>query len=281
MTIEGIGLGLRMDLADSLLAQVPAEVQWLEVHPENYLRRGGRYPRTLARALDRWPVATHGLSMGFGAARPFEAGYLADLRSFLRDVQTPWHSDHLCFAEVEGVFLHDLLPLPFTEEAAATAALRLCEARDALGLPLAIENVSYYAPSGDPAAEADFVVEVLERADALLLLDVNNVFVNAKNHGFDPRTYIDRIPPERVIQYHVAGHMERTDGIRIDTHGAAVCEDVYSLVEHAYRRIGDRPLLLERDNRIPPLDELLEELRTLHAIRARALNADACAEARA
>jgi uncharacterized protein len=270
---SGIGLGFRMDLAEALLDGDPPEVQWVEIHPENYLRRGGRYPAALHRALSRWPVVTHGLTMGFGAAEPFDPAYLADLRSFLRDAGTPWHSDHLCFAEVGGTFLHDLLPLPFTEEAARTAAQRLCEARDALGVPLAIENVSYYAPCGNPAEEPEFLVEVLERADARLLLDVNNVYVNARNHGFDPRAYIDRIPPERVVQYHVAGHAERDDGIRIDTHGASVCDDVYDLVEHTFHRIGDRPLLLERDNRIPPLAELLEELRRLHAIRRRALDA--------
>ncbi|MFW5925946.1 MAG: DUF692 domain-containing protein [Myxococcota bacterium] len=270
---SGIGLGLRMDLANALLEQAPPEVQWVEIHPENYLRRGGRYPAMLKRALSRFPVVTHGLTMGFGAAQPFDPHHLADLRAFLRDVGTPWHSDHLCFAEVEGTFLHDLLPLPFTEEAATTAAQRLCEARDALDIPLAVENVSYYAPCGDAAEEPDFLVEVLERADAKLLLDVNNVYVNARNHGFDPRTYIDRIPPERVVQYHVAGHAERDDGIRIDTHGAEVCPDVYDLMEHTYRRIGDRPLLLERDNRIPALEDLLGELRRLHAIRHRALAA--------
>ncbi|MFW6067250.1 MAG: DUF692 domain-containing protein [Myxococcota bacterium] len=268
--IHGIGLGLRMDLAEALLREQPPEVQWLEVHPENYLRRGGRYPEILERAMSRWPIGTHGLTMGFGATRPFDADHLADLGAFLADVEAPWHSDHLCFAQVDGLFLHDLLPLPFTDEAAAIAARRLAEARDALNRPVAFENVSYYAPSSDPAVEADFVVEVLERADAMLLLDVNNVYVNACNHGFDPYAYVDRIPPERVVQYHIAGHFEREDGIRIDTHGAAVCNGVYDLMEHAYRRIGDRPLLLERDNRIPDLSELIEELRRLHAIRDRA-----------
>jgi uncharacterized protein len=269
--LQGIGLGFRMDLAGALLEQPHPEIQWLELHPENYMRRGGRYPAMLQEALERWSVVTHGLTMCFGSVDPFDPGYLADLRAFLRDVGAPWHSDHLCFGNVDGVFVHDLLPLPFTEQAIRTATQRLCEARDALGLPLAIENVSYYAPCGDPAEEADFVTEVLERADALLLLDINNVYVNARNHGFDPRKYIERLPSNRVVQYHVAGHFERPDGTRIDTHGADVCDDVYDLVDHAYRCIGDRPLLLERDNHIPPLPDLLEEIRRLQAIRERAL----------
>lgn len=269
-TIEGVGIGLRMELAEELLAAAPDEVRWLEVHPENYMRRGGRYPAILKRAMERWPVATHGLTMCFGSAQPFDPGYLHDLRGFLRDVGTPWHSDHLCFAGADGVQVHDLLPVPLTEETVETAVQRLTEARDAVGVELAIENVSYYADCGDPTTEVDVCVEVMARADARMLLDVNNVYVNSKNHGFDPRSFIDKVPPERVVQLHVAGHLVRPDALRIDTHGEPVCDDVYDLLEHTLRHLGPKPVLLERDNNIPDLPTILEEVRRLTEIYERA-----------
>ncbi len=264
--VEGVGLGLRMPFARELLQRRPPEVRWLEIHPENYMRRGGRYPAVLREAMAHYPIVTHGLTMSFGALQPHEPEFLSALHAFLQDVHTPWHSDHLCFGAVEGTSLHDLLPLPITEEAAALCAQRLVECRDALDLPLAIENVSYYAPCGDPALEADLCVEVLERADARMLLDVNNVIVNSRNHGFDPFAFVDRIPPERVVQIHVAGHLVRDDRLRIDTHGEPVPTEVHDLLAHALRRMGPKPVLLERDNNVPPLDELLAEVRVLTRI---------------
>lgn len=265
--IDGIGLGLRYDLATELLERRPAAVSWVEIHPENYLDRGGRYQEMLELARARWPVVTHGLSTCLGDSGPFDASYLGSLRTFLSDLEVPWHSEHLCLGAADGRFFHDLLPLPFTEEAARTASRRMRQMRDAIDVPLALENVSYYArQDSDGLAEADFVVEVLERADAKLLLDVNNIYVNAKNFGFDPRDYIDRIPAERVVQIHVAGHLLRSDGLRIDTHGEAIPGDVYDLLDYALRRTGPVPVLLERDNNVPALDVLLRELEQLSSI---------------
>jgi uncharacterized protein (UPF0276 family) len=265
--VHGIGVGLRHDLATELFERQPASIAWVEAHPENYLARGGRYEEMLSVARQRWPVLTHGLSTCLGALEPFDSEYLRDLSAFLRDLDVPWHSEHLCMGSVDGRFFHDLLPLPFTDEAAALAARRLVELRDAIDRPLALENVSYYAPQApDGLEEADFVVEVLERADAKLLLDVNNVYVNSQNFDFDPRAYIDKIPSHRVIQIHVAGHQVRKDGLRIDTHGEPVPDDVYRLLDYALRRIGPVPVLLERDNNIPPLDELLTEVEALWTI---------------
>jgi uncharacterized protein (UPF0276 family) len=275
-SFAGIGLGLRVDMAERFLAEEPESVRWVEVHPENYIGRGGLYRSYLERAMDRWPVATHGLTMCFGNAEPFERAYLDRLNAFLKEVGTPWHSDHLCFGGSGDVFMHDLLPLPFTDEAAATATQRLTEARDRLDVELAFENVSYYAPQGeDGLDEARFCAEVLERADCKILLDVNNVYVNSRNFGFDPRAFIDLIPPERVAQMHVAGHHLRDDGLRIDTHGEAVCEDVYELLDHTLRHVGPVPVLLERDNDIPSLDELLAEVRRLNAIYRDAVGEEA------
>ena len=269
--IEGIGLGLRYDLASELLARRPAAVSWVEIHPENYIDRGGRYREMLETAREEWPVVTHGLSTCFGALEPFDEDYLAALGAFLAEVEVPWHSEHLCIGGANDRFFHDLLPLPFTDEAAKVAAQRLEEVRDAIDKPLALENVSYYARQHDNGlTEADFVNEVLEQADAKLLLDVNNIYVNARNFGFDAEAYIDRMPSERVVQIHVAGHLVRDDGLRIDTHGEAVPNDVYHLLEYTLRKVGPVPVLLERDNNIPALEELLAEIDELWAIYERA-----------
>ena len=268
---RGIGIGLRHDLADELLQRRPSGVGWVEVHPENYIDRGGRYAQILDAAREQWPVITHGLTACLGAQEPFEPTYVHDLRSFLHDLEVPWHSEHLCVGGSDGRFFHDLLPLPFTEEAVAISSQRLIELRDGIDVPLALENVSYYAPqSVDGLHEVDFVNEVLERTDAKLLLDVNNVYVNSKNFGFDPKAYIDRVASERVVQIHVAGHWVQESGLRIDTHGEAVPDDVFDLLEYALGRLGEVPVLLERDNNFPPLDELLGEIDRLWAIYERA-----------
>ncbi|MEM9067639.1 MAG: DUF692 domain-containing protein [Myxococcota bacterium] len=271
MTPNGIGLGLRVDMARQLLEEVPS-LAFVEVHPENYMERGGLYREFLHQAREHYPIVTHGLTMCFGQTEPHDRAFLDGLRDFLKEVGTPWHSDHLCFGGAAGVFAHDLLPIPFTEEARDIVVQRLTEARDRLDVELAFENVSYYAAQGDdPLDEARFCVEVLERADARIMLDVNNVFVNSQNFGFDPKAWIDMIPPERVVQMHVAGHLLRPDGLRIDTHGEPVPDGVYELLEYTLKRMGPKPVLLERDNNIPPLEELLAEVARLQEIYARAV----------
>lgn len=261
---NGIGLGFRMGIAEAMLEQRPEQVRWVEIHPENYMLRGGRFGVLLEQARETWPVVTHGLTMSFGCAEPFSDEYLKPLKTFLKDIEAPWHSDHACFGGAHGRFVHDLLPVPFTEEAVATMAARLIQAQDALDLPIAIENVSYYAAqSENPLDEVDFMVEVLERSGALLMLDVNNVYVNSKNFGFDPRRWIDKVPVDRVVQMHVAGHMIRPDGLRIDTHGESIEDGCFELLDYTLRRTGEKPVLLERDNNIPTLEELLPELTRL------------------
>ncbi len=270
-TLHGIGLGFRIDMAADFLAQLPSDVKFVEVHPENYAKRGGLYRRNLHEVRDRSPLLTHGLTMCFGHTDPFDREFLAELKSFLREVDAPWHSDHLCFGGADGAFVHDLLPLPFHEEAVQTVSDRIRQAQDALDVEIAFENVSYYAPQGeDGLDEARFCVEVLERTGAKIMLDVNNVFVNSRNFGFDPRSWIDMIPPERVVQMHVAGHLVRPDGLRIDTHGESVCDEVYDLLEYTLRRTGPKPVLLERDNNVPPLQELIDEVQRLSVVYARA-----------
>jgi len=276
MTIQGIGIGFRYAIAESLLERRPDTVRWVEVHPENYMERGGKYPALLKRCMDTWPIVTHGLTMGFGTTDPHPDSYLHPLRQLLEDLDTPYHTDHMCFPSVGGAHSHDLLPLPFTDESADTVTQRIEECRDRLGLPIGMENVSYYAPAPDPMAEADFIVEVAERADASILLDVNNVYVNSLNHGFDAKVFIDKIPADRVLQLHVAGHLVRPDELIIDTHGEAVCDGVYDLLEYTLEQLGPKPVLLERDNNIPDLDELLGEIDRLTVIYERATGASTC-----
>jgi uncharacterized protein (UPF0276 family) len=271
-TPRGIGLGYRQAIAERTLQARAPELSWLEIHPENYVERGGRFRHMLEAAAERFPIVTHGLSLGFGEVEPFEPRYVRGLRDLLHRLRVPWHSEHLCFTGQGGVMLHDLMPLPHTREAVQTAVERIRELRDRLELPVALENVSYYANAGTPEmSELDFLVEVLEGADAKLLLDVNNVFVNSRNHGFDPRAYIDRIPSARVVQLHVAGHHVRADGLILDTHGESVRDEVYQLLDYTLRRLGPVPVLLERDQNFRGFDELLSEVCRLHQIYQQAI----------
>jgi uncharacterized protein (UPF0276 family) len=202
--------------------------------------------------------------MSLGGLDPLDAAYLRELRAFTREVRTPWHSDHLCFGSARGVVLHDLLPIAFTEATVARVADRVARAQDALGVPMAVENISFYLPPGrGEMSEAEFVARVCERADCGLMLDVNNAFVNATNFGFDVDAWMRTVPMGRVVQMHVAGH-ERFDEdggtVVVDTHGADVCDPVLALLERVVARTGPVPVLLERDQAIPSLAGLLAEV---------------------
>ena len=237
-----------------------APFELFEVAPENYMRRGGYFPAMLARVAERFPVLSHGLTLSLGAADPLDGAYLAELRRFLDRLGIEQHSDHLCFCGAGGFLTHDLLPLPFTREAAKHVASRVRAARAILGRPVAIENITYYEVPGEREMdEATFLNEVLEQADCGLLLDVNNVFVNAKNNGdSSPIALLERLPLERVVSLHVAGH-ERDLGRLIDTHGAGIADDVIPLVAWVIERTGPIPVVIERDNKIPPFEDLLAE----------------------
>jgi uncharacterized protein len=269
--LGGVGLGLRWALVEDILERPPPELSFIEVAPENYMRRGGRFPAALASCAERWPILTHGLVMSLGGTDPLDAAYLSTLRRFLADVRAPWHSDHLCFGVVGGAALHDLLPLPFTREAAAHVAERVMRATDALGVPMAVENISYYAHPG-PAEmdEADFVNEVVRRSGCALLLDVNNVYVNAQNHRFDARAMIAKMPLDRVVQIHVAGHDDSNERLIIDTHAEPLKDEVYDLLAFALSRTGPVPVLLERDDNFPEWSELSAEIARLDGIVRRA-----------
>lgn len=264
--LSGVGLGLRRPhYREAALEPAPGVPFW-ETCPENLIGEGGRHARWAWEVLERDPVLTHGLALSLGGYDPWDRGYLLELGRFLARTGSPWHSEHLCFTTVDGSCLHDLLPLPFTREAARHAAARARELQARLPVPLALENITWYAHLGRPEMdEADFLAEVLEGADVGWLLDVNNLYVNARNFGFDPLAFLDRAPLHRVVQMHVAGHRGR-GGRLYDTHGAPVAGPVADLMAEALRRIGRRvPVILERDNDIPTLEDLVEERAALQA----------------
>jgi uncharacterized protein len=270
--ITGVGLGLRFDFLDEVLARVEEgasldPVRFFEVAPENYMRRGGFVPAALERIAARFPLLSHGLSMSLGGVDPFDDAYMRELAAFTRRFGVPFHSDHLCFSGIQGRMSHELLPLPLTRGAAAYVAARAREAQDRLGVPMVVENITRYVVPGAPEIpEAAFVAEVLDRSGARLLLDVNNVFVNAINDGAEPLAFLAEMPLDRVAAIHVAGHEKRAgSGLVIDTHGADVVREVLSLLTWTIERTGPVPVVLERDHAIPPLDELLTELGRVEA----------------
>jgi uncharacterized protein (UPF0276 family) len=264
-SLTGVGVGLRWDFVDELLARIESaaapDLPFFEVTPENHMRRGGHVVEMLDRVAARYPFISHGLALSLGSVDPLDTAFLRQIRLFAERYRAPFHSDHLCFSGVDGRRIPDLLPLPLHRAAARHAAARAREARDRLEMPFAIENISYYLSPGAPEmAETDFLRAVLEEADCGLLLDVNNVYVNGRNFGFDPWPFIEALPLERVVEIHVAGHTPSPDrGILIDTHGADVIAPVFELLRRTVARTGPVPVVLERDNHVPPLDTLLAE----------------------
>jgi uncharacterized protein len=268
---RGVGLGVRYAFLDELEARVSAGLaglDFVEVCPENYMRRGGDVPRALFGIAEKLPVLTHGLTMALGDLEPPAPDYLSNLRRFLDRIGARSHSDHLCFGAAHGRHAHDLLPLPFTEEAVRHAAARTRRAAEDLGRPMVLENVTYYLhPGRAELSEGEFVSAVVREAGAELLLDVNNVWVNAQNFGLDPRELLTSMPLDRVAQIHVAGHTHVGWAARIiDTHGAPIAEPVLELLRYALERTGPVPIVLERDTNVPTLDDLLAEVRVVRAI---------------
>ncbi|HEX9620997.1 MAG TPA: DUF692 domain-containing protein [Polyangiaceae bacterium] len=272
----GVGLGLRWDFLEEVVDAPLLPVAFFEVAPENYMRRGGYFPALLERVKQRYPLVSHGLTLSLGASAEPDPGYLDDLRAFVRHVASPWHSDHLCFSSAGPVVLHELLPLKLCEENVERVAARVQSVGAFLGVPMAVENISFYAYAGEPEMpEAEFIGRVVDRSGCRLLLDVNNVYVNSQNHGYDPRDFIAQLPLDRVIQIHVAGHTRMSDGLIIDTHGAPVIDPVFELLDFTLRRTGPVAVALERDNDVPPLAELIDEVRRLAAVYEAAVKAPA------
>jgi len=270
----GFGLGLRADHYDALLEPQP-RIDWLEALSENYLVPGGKPLDWLRRMRERYPVVLHGVSLSIGSHDPLDLDYLTALKKLADSIEPAWMSDHLCWTGAHGRNLHDLLPLPYTEEAIAHVSDRVREVQDFLGRRIALENVSSYAEfKASTLSEWEFLAAIAERADCLILLDVNNIHVSAHNHGFDAREYLAGIPPRRVQQFHIAGHTFQNNLI-IDTHDQPVSDPVWDLYADAVRRFGAVSTMIERDDNIPPLSELVAELDHARAIAEPILRAAA------
>jgi len=260
--VNGAGLGLRRAFLQDLLAGPEGRPDFLEVVPENWIGVGGQLGRDFRAVTEPYPLAAHGLSLNIGGPRPLDRDHLADLRAFLDSHRVAIYSDHLSYTADDGQ-LYDLLPIPFTAEAADYVAGRVAVVQEALGRQIVLENASYYAAPGAALDEAEFITRVLEAGDCRLLLDVNNVYVNSVNHGYDPYAFLDALPPERVAYLHIAGHRREEPDLIIDTHGAPVIDPVWALLDHAYQRFGPLPTVLERDTEIPPLPEILAEVAAI------------------
>jgi uncharacterized protein len=255
----GFGLGLRAQHYRDILDGSPA-VEWFEVISENYMVPGGQPLRMLDAVAERYPVVMHGVSLSIASTSPFDQDYLNSLKALARRVKPRWVSDHLCWTGVHGTNLHDLLPVPYTEEALAHVVSRISQVQDFLGRRLVIENVSSYVEyECSEMSEWEFVAEVARRSDCWLLLDVNNVFVSGVNHDFSTEQFLDAIPADRVVQFHLAGHSEGETCL-IDTHDQPVSEDVWGLYAKAIERFGPVSTMIERDDNIPPLADLVAEL---------------------
>jgi uncharacterized protein (UPF0276 family) len=259
MTLAGFGLGLRTAHYEAVLHE-PHDIDWLEVITENYLVPGGKPLHYLDRIRERFPLVMHGVSLSIGSTDPIDFEYLAEVRALASRIEPYWISDHLCWTGIEGRNLHDLLPLPYTEEALAWVVARVGQVQEALGRQILLENVSSYLTyRSSEMSEWEFLREVAQRADCAILLDINNIYVSSVNHGFDPLTYLHAIPKSRVRQFHLAGHSDM-GGHLIDTHDHPIVEPVWDLFGAAVAHFGAVPTMIERDDNIPELGELVAEL---------------------
>ncbi len=271
-SLGGVGLGLRWDFLEEVVDGPVLPIDFFEVSPENYMRRGGYYPAQLERLRERYPLVTHGLTLSIGGEEPPSAEYLGELRAEITRTGSPFHSDHLCFSSLGPRSLHELLPLQQSKQNVERVADRAKRMSDVLGVPFALENITYYLhPGRAELPELDFLTAVLEAGDAGLVLDVNNVYVNSLNHGTSAEAFIAGLDLSRVVEIHVAGHTRQPSGLVLDTHGAPVADPVLELLELTLRRSGPKPVLLERDNDVPELSELLREIDAVRAVYERAL----------
>jgi uncharacterized protein (UPF0276 family) len=260
MQLAGFGLGLRTPHYEAVLSE-PHAIDWLEIITENYLVPGGKPLDYLERIRERFPLVMHGVSLSIGSTDPVDLAYLAGVRALAARIEPHWISDHLCWTGIEGRNLHDLLPLPYTEEALALVVSRVGQIQDALGRQILLENVSSYLEFHESEmSEWEFLREVAERADCAILLDINNIYVSSVNHGFDALMYLRSMPKDRVRQLHLAGHSD-LGGHLIDTHDHPIVEPVWNLYCAAVAQFGAVPTMIERDDNIPALGELVAELQ--------------------
>jgi len=253
-------------MLDSLMADPPADVDFMEVAPENWIHVGGRQGRKLRFFTERYPFVIHGLSLSIGAPSPLNEQLVRDVKAFMAEHDIRLYSEHLSYCGDDGQ-LYDLMPIPFTDEAVSWVAHRVRRVQDILEQRIALENVSYYTPLDTSLSEREFLLAVLEEADCDLMLDINNIVVNSINHRYDAGDFLRAMPAERIRYFHLAGHYVEAEDLRIDTHGSPVDAQAWSLLEEAYGLFGPVPTLLERDFNIPPINELLDEVRRIRALQ--------------
>lgn len=265
---QGAGLGFRRELIPELEASFPKTIEFFEVAPENWMGIGGRSAKQLRRFTERYPFVCHGLSLSLGGPTELDEALLRAIKAFMTEHGIALYTEHLSWCSDDG-HLYDLLPIPLTEEAVHWTAERIKRTQDILGMRIGLENASYYVvPPGAEMSEQEFINAVISESDCLLHLDVNNLYVNSNNFGFDARSFLEAMPLERTCYIHVAGHYKETDGFLIDTHGSKVIDPVWSLLNAAYQRSGPVPTCLERDFNIPSINELAHEIELIKCIQA-------------
>ena len=265
--VSGAGLGLRRALLGPLSSVSPEQINFMEVAPENWIGVGGRLGKEFRSYTERFDFMCHGLSLSIGSPDPLDITFVKQVRDFMKEHGIKAYSEHLSYCSSDG-HMYDLMPIPFTAEAVSYVAERIRIVQDIIEQPLIIENVSSYAEPGKEMSEIEFLNAVIEEADCRLLLDVNNVFVNSTNHGFDAKEYLRQIPTDRISYLHIAGHYEEAKDLLVDTHGANVNQDVWELLDYAYQQHGIIPTLLERDFNIPSVAGLLSEVDQIRRMQA-------------
>jgi uncharacterized protein (UPF0276 family) len=264
-----VGLGLRRDIAEEILDNRILTPDFLEFAPENWMGMGGAWNRVMKRAVDSYPITCHGLSLSLGSPEELDWDFIGELKSFLDINHLSIYSEHLSYTKIKNAHLYDLLPIPFRRDAIDHVVDRIRRVQDKLERPLAIENVSYYTPVAAEMSEIEFVSEIVDRADCSLLLDVNNVYVNAFNHNYDAKEFIGKLPLERVAYIHMAGHEQVEPDLIIDTHGQPIIDPVYELFEWTIQKMDPVPVLLERDYNFEDLEQIQGELTQIKSILKR------------
>lgn len=264
--VNGVGLGFRRDIAKQIINLENDKPNFIEFAPENWMQMGGMWRKRMKEALEKYPLLCHGLSLSIGSPEPLDTEFLTELKKFFQEVKPHIYSEHLSYSKCDNAHLYDLLPIPFTEDAVKHVAQRIRQVQDFLERPIAIENVSYYTPIAPEMDEATFISSIIQEADCNLLLDVNNIYVNAFNHKYDAKEFLNKLPLDKVVYIHMAGHKQVEEDLIIDTHGEAIIDPVYELFEWTIHKVKPVPVLLERDFNIPEMNELQREISNLQAI---------------
>jgi uncharacterized protein (UPF0276 family) len=267
--VTGAGLGLRRALLGPLSSVTSDQLQFMEVAPENWIDVGGRYGKAFRQYSEKFPLVLHGLSLSIGSPAPLDWQLLKNIKAFMAEHHINCYTEHLSYCSDSG-HLCDLIPIPFTQQAVDYVAGRISQVQDFLGQRIAMENVSYYAAPQQQMTELEFTNAVLQQADCNLLLDVNNIYVNSINHGYNPHEFLNALPGHRIVYGHIAGHYQESEDLRVDTHGAAVIDPVWDLLAAAYQQFGAFPTLLERDFNIPPVPDLLREVSHIRELQQHA-----------